>query len=302
MKGLIKKIAIIIIITSTIIFSSCERRDILDEPRSSLRININWQKGQKRSEGFFVMLYPKDKSKEVLVDFVGTDGGIIRVPRGEYDILIHSYDYESIIVNRTNSFNSAYATTSNRKIGGILKATSEKDEVILNQTDEMFYTGRFEGKTIEQANASYSVDISPIDIIIQYEYRIKIKNSANIASVYATLSGLSGSYLLGLQKLGANSVSIYSEPTFNEKWIVIKVNTFGIISGVSHKLNLKFTLTDGSTQIESFDVTDNTSELPNGGIITLETTIISLNDVVGSGGIGGTVSEWGSEDIIDIIM
>jgi len=284
-----------------ICISGCERRDLYDIPTGKLYIKINWQQEKDKSEFFYVVLYPRNNNNEVIKEFIESNGGEILVPRGIYDVLIYSYNYESIIVNLTNSFTSSYATTSAITSNLIYKNGNSKDEQILNGTDSIFYIGKYEGINIERADNNYEIEITPKNIIKNYEIKIKVVNKESVSSVSGVLSGFSGSYLLGVQALENNSVSIYSEAYFSNDWLILPINTFGIVGSCSnHTLTLKFTLLNGEKQTKSFDIKNNVNAIPNGGIIILDSTIVI--PIVTGGGIGGTVGNWGDEEGVEIVL
>lgn len=298
----IYKITIFILIFIPLIasLSSCERRDIFDMPSSKLYIKINWSQEKQKSEYFYVVLYPKDKSKEIISEFIESNGGEILVPRGIYDVLIYSYNYESIIVNLTNSFSTSFATTSSMGANLIYKNNGRKDEQILNGTDDIFYIGKYEAVNIEQADNNYEIGITPKNIIKNYEIKIKVINPESVSSVSSTVSGFSGSYLLGLQTLDNNTVSIYSQSYFEGDWLIIPINSFGLVSTSSHTLTIKFNLLNGEIQTQSYDIGEDLNEIPNGGRVVMD-SIIEIPIVTG-GGIGGSVGEWGEEGNVDIVL
>lgn len=291
-------IAILILLPLLICLFSCERRDIFDIPSSKLYIRINWQQEKQKSEFFYVVLYPKDKTKEIISDFIESSGGEILVPRGIYDVLIYSYDYESIIVNRTNSFSTSNATTSTMTANSIYK--NNKGEEILNGTDDIFYIGKYENVNIELADMNYEVEITPKNIIKNYEIKIKVINPESVSSVSSIVSGFSGSYLLGLQTLENNTVSIYSQSYFENDWLIIPINSFGLVNTSSHTLTIKFNLLNGEPMTKDYNVGDMLNAIPNGGRIIMD-SIIDIPIVTG-GGIGGSVGEWGEEGNVDIVL
>ncbi|MFA6200496.1 MAG: DUF5119 domain-containing protein [Bacteroidales bacterium] len=292
-------ITILILLPMLICISGCERRDILDIPSSKLYVKINWQQEKDKSEFFYVVLYPRNNNG-IIREFIESNGGEILVPRGIYDVLIYSFDYESIIMNLTNNFTSSYATTSSITANSIYKNQGCKDEAILNGTDKIFYIGKYEGVNIDLADNNYEIEITPKNIIKNYEIKIKVINPESASNVSAIVSGFSGSYLLGLQTLENNSVSIYSEAYFDNDWLIIPINSFGLVSTSSHTLTIKFNLLNGELKTESYDIGEDLNEIPNGGVIILDSTIVI--PIVTGGGIGGTVSNWGDEEGVDIVL
>lgn len=223
-------IAVLILLPLLATIFSCERRDVLDVPSGKLYIRINWSLEKQKSEFFYVVLYPKDKTQGIITDFIESNGGEILVPRGIYDVLIYSYDFESIIVNNTNSFSTSYATTTPMTANFTYKNRGDGTEQILNGTDEIFYVGKYEGINIEKADNNYEVEITPKNIIKNYEIRLKVLNSESASNVSAIVSGFYGTYFMGLQAPSNKLVSIYSKSYFEGDWLIIPINSFGFLS------------------------------------------------------------------------
>ena len=279
--------------------NSCERRDIYDLPTSKVHININWSMEKQKSEFFYVVFYPRDKSKPIIKNFIESDGGEISVPQGIYDVLIFSYDYEKIVVNPTNSFISSYATTNeiNQNLAYSFKSNSNK---VLNQTDEIFYISKYESLNIDMVERDYYIEMIPKNIIKKYEIRLMVDNPSSIYSAFATISGFSGSYLLAEQRTKNDNVQIFSDVIISDNNIIIPFCTFGLIPLAENTLNLRIKLTNDSIIEERFNLTDRLQPLQNGGLVIID-TIVKI-PIVTSSGIGGTVAGWGDEEGVDIVL
>lgn len=283
---------------------SCQRRDIEDLPTSSVFIKIDWKDNKAKTDFFYVLVYPRDSRLEVTKTFIESDGGYIQVPRGKFDIIIFSYDYEHIIVRQSNKFMGAYATTSVSDPDRAYKSTDYvdlKSLLILNSTDETFYTGVFENLEINDIGKDYKIEIAPKNVIKNYEIKIKVTNPDNIAKLYAIVSGFSGSYLMGSQTLANDLVAIHASMTLEDDFLVMPLNTFGKVRGSENIMTIKLILLSGEERYYNFNTTNAINNLPNGGIIIMD-SIVDIPVISGSGGIGGTVGDWGDEDGVDIVM
>lgn len=285
---------------SIVLIFSCERRDVLEEPYSSINIKVNWQKEKIKTDFFYVIAFPKDSTKQIIRDFIPTYGGVIQVPSGEYDILIFSYDYESIIVNTTNSLYKSYSTTNAKKKNDY-KDFALMDYPIFSQPDEIFYVGRCENISATKEKTTYTVNIDPINTVKKYTIKIKAYNTSSLSSGYAIVSGFSGRYLMGLQKIDNLAVGVFSDIEFNEKWITLSLNTWGVYYNATHELNFSFTLTNGEVQTEVFNIDDKITNLPNGGEIIIDGESVVFKEVGSqTGGIGGEVTGWDDEENVNI--
>ncbi len=292
---------IISIIIGQVLMVGCERRDLVDIPTSSLYIKTNWDGEEKaKSEFFYVAVYPQDGKGEVITSFIQSEGGYVMVPRGKFDVLIYSFDYESIMVGLTSRFLTSYATTSQAKPNNLFKSF-QPNKSILNETDSLFYTGTYEGINIEYADNEYIIEISPKNIIYHFEIKVEIYNPESIAEIHGLVSGLSGSYLLGKKELANDSVSIKTRLHLDKEYMVFSFNTFGLVPNSNHSLSVDIGLLNNDNRVFKFDITRELLRIPNGGSITLD-SIIDIPLVSTGGGMGGTVVGWGNEEGVEIIL
>ena len=140
----------LILIIIQILMVGCERRDLVDIPTSSLYIKVNWDEETKaKTQFFYVAIYPQDPKEDVITSFIESDGGYVNVPRGKFDILIYTYDYEMIMVRITDKFSTSYATTSPARLNSFKMLHAQSGAKIINETDSIFYTGTYQGLEIE---------------------------------------------------------------------------------------------------------------------------------------------------------
>jgi len=295
-----KKIYIIISLVLSIMFAtSCERRDIFELPTAKVHIKINWSLEKQKTEFFYVVVYPIDKSKPIIRDFIESDGGVVAIPQGKYDILIYSFNYEKIVVNPSNSLLNSVATTNdiNQYFAGMLKSISTR---VLNETDEIFYISKYESLEIDDIEKDFYIEMTPKNIIKKYEIRIMVDNPSSIYSAFATISGFSGSYLLGQQRTMKDNVSLLSDVIIIDDKIVIPFCTFGLIPFEENNLNLRIKLINDSILEEQINITNQIQPMPNGGLIIID-TLLKI-PIVTSSGIGATVGGWTDEEGVDIIL
>ena len=295
-----KKIFIIISLFLSIMFiTSCERRAIFELPTAKVHINIKWSLEKQKTEFFYVVVYPRDRSKPIIRDFIESDGGDVAIPQGKFDILIYSFNYEKIVVNQSNSFLSSSATTNdiNQFFANMLKSTPTR---VINETDEVFYISKYESLEIDDIEKDFYIEMTPKNVIKKYEIRIMVENSSSIYSAFATISGFSGSYLLGQQRPMNDNVSLFSDVIISDDKIVIPFCTFGLIPFEENNLNLRIKLINDSIMEHKFNITNQIQPIPNGGLIILD-TLLKI-PIVTSSGIGATVGGWSDEEGVDITL
>lgn len=305
MNRIIKHTLLLVLTGILIIASSCHRRDIEDLPTSSVFIKIDWKNLKAKTDFFYVLIYPRDIRIGTSKTFIESDGGYIQVPRGKFDLIIYSYDFEHIIVKQSDSFFGAYASTTVSDPERSYKNSDYvdlKSLLILNSTDEVFYTGIFKNLEINEVGKEYNISIAPSNKIKNYEFRIKVTNPENISRLYAIVTGFSGSYFLGSQSLANDLVAIHSNMHLEGDYLVMYLNTFGKIRGSENILTIKLLLLNGEERYYNFNTTSAINNLPNGGGIMMDSIVDIPVITGGSGGIGGEIIGWGNEEGIDIIM
>lgn len=305
MKIKLKNLFFILSVTIVNIFMvGCERRDLTDLPTSSLYIKTIWEDDIKaKSQFFYVAVYNQDGKSDVITSFIESDGGYVSVPRGKYDILIYSFDFESIIIKLTKEFFTSYATTTQAKPNNVFKIF-KPNEKTLNETDTLFYTGTYEGIDIDYSDNEYIVEIAPKNIIKHFEIRVGVTNPESIGDIHGVVSGLSGSYLLGRKETANDSVSVKTRLRLDKdkKYLIFNFNTFGLIPNSTHYINVDVELMNNENRFFGFNITRELKRIPNGGIITLDSIVDLPIVTVGGGGIGASVGDWGGEEGVDIIL
>lgn len=303
-----RKAVYILALAMLIITSSCTRRDLVELPTSRLYINVDWTKfgAKSKTDYFYVLAYQRNSTttKSNVSTFIEGDGGYISLPRGVFDIIIYTYDYEAIVVRETDRFFSALATTppSDPERTFKDKLMNFDDFLILNQTDEVFYTGIYEGVSIEEVGIEYEISIAPDDVVKNYEIHVEVENAGGLVGVYGIVSGLSGSYMLGEHKPADDPVSIHGEMRLKDGELIMHLSTFGKIKDRSSSFIVRTILNNGETLFFEFDITDDMDDLPDGGLIIID-DIIELPYIGGTGGgMGASVDDWGEEEGVDIEM
>ena len=312
-------ISAIVLLMITGILSSCEHKDLCyDHPhRQNVEVVFDWSDAPDANPSTMsVYLYPEKGGEPIRYVLTNNKGGIISVPSGTYDVIGINSDKETHRVNGTVNFRSFVVSSSvTRALQGLLAAMAkaeprargtEKERVM--QGPEMLYSSKAEKVVVKPAGEKTIITLKPKARVNQFS--VEIQNVENINSVKAmsgSLSGLSGGWMSGLDKLSEEKVTtpfvINRDPDLpivrgSEKLFGHCPETAG-----KHMLMIYAQLTDGTNWYYEVDVTDqmhDPKQDPNHIKIVLDKLPLPKVDIPGSG-MAPSVDKW-NEIHIDIIM
>ncbi len=104
---------LLLLLGLSVLLVGCEFRDILDDyPVSGVQIKLNW-KGvtDQLPEGMRVIFYPKSEEGGKVEGWLAAEGGEVKVPPGDYDIVIYNYNTECVLIRGEKSFETIEAYT-----------------------------------------------------------------------------------------------------------------------------------------------------------------------------------------------
>lgn len=248
-------------------------------------------------------------------------GGIVNMTPGEHQILFYNNNTEYIVFNDISLAANALATTRTRTrttYHGNSKAPSgtRADEVTVNPPDALFAT-YIESYTPVKSMEAPVEDITLRPLVFRYYIRFHFTKGANkVALARGALAGMAGSVFLTDGHTSPDAVTVLFDcetpDGTNDLLVEAVVNTFGVPNLPSHPnytrapffgLTLELRLKDG-TIIDpiDFDITDQISLQPRGGVIDITDERLDIPDDVGNegsqGAFGVAIDDWGEyEDI-----
>jgi len=236
-------IFIFIILSLLIGFYSCCKEGSSwewgDEKGSDLSLDFRWDKlrqGELLPNGLKLVLYSEAK-KTVLIKDIDAEEYTIRVPRGEYKLLVFNNDIENIAFDRLYDFDKASAylrSTAETK-------TQEPDEVMEAQR---FYSANIPGfGTGDNKRTIITVNMSPmtksIDITINSEF------ISEIASCSAILTNVASRVHLSSGQYEQSSLAKYRFTVSGDSGFKSNKQVFAIINPSTCVINLDYTTKDG---------------------------------------------------------
>lgn len=264
-------------------------------------------------------LYPQSGSDYLRYDLVGKDGGTIKAPLGSFDSFCYNSDGDYIVYRNTDSYDTFELTTNTTELtpnisnlgmslSSAPRASGTEDQRVAHQPDSV-WTSKLENVILEyDGTDDHSVTLYPHQAFITIEVEIhNCENLQYVLGVDASLSGLSGGWLPGLDKEGTELVTVPFSPSISDDYTTLsgKLTAFGHCpDGVvnEHILMVYVVLGDGNGYSYSFDVTEDIHESEDQVHIILYLDSLPVpKPIVNGGGFKPEVGDW-DDVVIDIPM
>lgn len=269
-KELHKAIAGCLAVMLLPLLTACEHKDLCyDHPHSaSVEVVFDWTEAPDAYPATMSLyLYPEDGSEPMRYEFTKREGGTIVVPEGMYDALCVNSDKETHRIVDKERMETFQVTTGNtRSLRGTLATRSE---------------------TAPKARVNTcSVEVR------------NVENLRHVSALSASLTGMAGGWLAGIDELTTEKVTIPFEVRANEDKTQLSGNLtfFGHCpkeAGV-HKLMIYALMSDGSTYYFEADVTDqlhDAAQDPTHIVIVIDKLPLP-KPITGGGGLQPSVKDW----------
>lgn len=306
--------------------TSCVHRTFEYESSETawLDVQFDWCNAPDANpESMSLYLFPADGGESLRYEFIGRDGGTIRVAPGLYHAICVNSDTRDVYYRNTHSHGTFDITTSEAASlnfgsvnDGLLqnlsipRAPGTEEQTLVNQPPllwshsimsfEVLISPKAESRTSNQVLIMY-----PERIVDTYD--VTVRNIVNAHSLYAlsaTISDMSDGYLAGQHMPNEIPATLTLEMAHNKENATAfgSFFTFGHcpVGKRSHKLLLLALLNDGSKCYFEFDVSDQ-AHMPPGpdNVHHIVVECIELPQTAGNpeGGFAPSVDDWQSVDI-----
>lgn len=234
------------------------------------------------------------------------EGGVVYMTPGEHQVLFYNNDTEYVVFNDISLLANASATTRTRTRAtyiGNSKSPMLRAEETVNPPDNLF-AHYIESYTAEKAQVAPIENITLKPLVFRYLIRYHFKSGAEyVALARGALAGMAGSVFLTDGHTGTEPVTILFDAE-TEMWgVEAVVNTFGVPNFPNpdytraefYGLNLEVRLRNGYILNFDFDITDQITLQPRGGVIDVYDIEIP-EDVANEedkGAFGVAMDDWG---------
>ena len=239
---------------------------------------------------------------------IPAEGGRIYMDEGTNQLLFYNNDTEYIVFNDLLSSASATATTRTRTRGGFKELHGEERSIA---PPDMLFSAFIEDY---EARKSYTNTEIPVTMRpLTYTYLVRYEFSAGqqyVALARGALAGMAESVYLQDGHTGSSAATILYDCSMEDFGAVALVPSFGVPdhpgdfyggtrAARTYSLNLDVKLTNGKMMSFDFDVTDQVSRQPRGGVIIVRDIAITPEDA-GGGGFDVDVDGWGEYQDVEM--
>ena len=283
-------------------------------PLTMLACLADSQTGDVMSEGIL-----KNQGKDARGNYID---GYVAAPSGEYSLLVYQLGSPLTLIKNTENYFSIQAYTpavSDRVLAQLEYTSKVVDSQTIVQEPEHIMVSRYNGihlnhservDTLKTAEGDYFTARS---IAKSYYLQLNVTGVRWVKSASAVLSGLSGSSLLCREEgmIETDPVNLYFSMRYNSSQkrssnedsveaLYATFTTFGKIPELTSELtlNFEFTKSDGSSQVESIDITEvfKTPPAIENQWLLLDKEITITKPIGGSGGMDPGVGGWKDEE------
>ena len=253
------------------LLTACEHKDLCyDHPHSaSVEVVFDWVNAPDANPATMSLyLYPEDGSEPMRYEFTDRAGGTIAVPVGVYDAICVNSDKETHRIQNKERQETFEVTTGNtRSLRGTLSTRSETAPLARGAEEErsvmepeVLWSDHAEGLEVRLEAGVQRLVLTP-------EFRVKlcsveirnVENLRHVAALSASVTGMSGGWLPGIDCLTDEKVTIPFEVHANEEKTTLtgSLTFFGHCpkEAGEHKLMIYALMSDGNTYYYEEDVT-----------------------------------------------
>lgn len=309
-KELHKAIAGCLAVMLLPLLTACEHKDLCyDHPHSaSVEVVFDWTEAPDAYPATMSLyLYPEDGSEPMRYEFTKREGGTIVVPEGMYDALCVNSDKETHRIVDKERMETFQVTTGNtRSLRGTLATRSETapkargaEEERSVMEPEALWSDHAERLDIGPASGVKRIVLTPKPRVNTCSVEVRnVENLRHLSALSASLTGMAGGWLAGIDELTTEKVTIPFEVRANEDKTQLSGNLtfFGHCpkeAGV-HKLMIYALMSDGSTYYFEADVTDqlhDAAQDPTHIVIVIDKLPLP-KPITGGGGLQPSVKDW----------
>ena len=266
-----------------------------------------------KPEGLRVVVY--DKEGNHMTHNIKPDGGVVSIYKDLNDLLFYNNDTEYIVFSTTSNDVTTRATTrattrSRMRSTYLGSEFANEGEQTLTAPDMLYanyYTDHLAEKVVEPVDLPVTLQPLVFTYKVRYEFESGLEY---VMRARGALTGMASSVLLNTGETSSEPATLLYDCDMTDFGARARVNSFGIPSFPNqhyptrtenkHSLNLEVLLKNGKTVNFNWDVTDQVSQQPHGGVIVIDGIVIEEEDgMEGSGAFDVTVNDWGEyEDII----
>ena len=301
------------------LLAACEHKELCYDHThiTPVEVVFDWSEApDAKPATMSLYLYPEDGSSPMRYEFTGREGGTINVPMGVYDAVCLNSDQETQRIQNKEHARTFEVTTGNtRALRGQLADKSETAPLARGaETErsvlqpEALWTDHAERIDIRPENGRNRLVLIPASRVTRCTVEIRnVENLRHADAVSASLTGMAGGWLPGINKLTDERVTVPFEMNANSEKTALsgELTFFGHCPETvgTHKLMIYAQMSDGNIYYFEEDVTDQLHDPlqdPTHVVIKLDKLPLP-KPISGGGGLQPSVKDW-QEIHIDLPM
>ena len=261
--------------------------------------------------GLRILVYHENGSNNIVN--IATDGGVVQMRHGSHSLLFYNNDTEYIVFDDMQSYASARATTRSRTRSSYLgNSYLNGDEEKTVNAPDMLYGNYVEFYHVERKTETEVLPVVMRPLVFTYLVRFEFKHGLEyVALARGALAGMAEVVWLNNGRTSEKTATILYDCTLHDFGVQGLVRSFGIPdfhserftagSGRKYALNLEVRLKNGKIKSFDFDVTEEMSVLPRGGVIVVKGIEIPDDEGMdGGSGFDVSVEGWGEYEDIEL--
>lgn len=316
MKTALKLAACAAIMLAT---ASCHHKDLIFEHAGSADVEVvfDWRNAPDANpESMALYMFDNSDGSSLRYIFPGRDGGIIRIPSGNYDGLGLNSDDNDWAVMRSSSdietFETSTPDATSLSAYGLasraLPRAEGTDDERMASTPGMLWSNRQDNIDLPVSTSRKIITLYPEEAVCHYT--VDIEDVQNIEYIHGgeidgTLSGMSESFMHGRNEASDTHVTMPFTLTVDEatKSLHSEFLTFGESPDTRypHKLTAYLFLSDGSKWYYIFDAGDQIYNAPDPHHVHIVLRGLTIPKPLTGGGFNPDVGDWQPE-YIDLTM
>ncbi|MCM1354981.1 MAG: DUF5119 domain-containing protein [Staphylococcus sp.] len=310
MTGIVTRLAAMAVAcVMTVVLTGCEHKDLCYDHSHSAEIEIRfrWEQAPDAEPNTMVVNFFSLDGKHVAVrEFSSRDGGVVKIEAGEYRILFHNGEMESVreLVDNFDYYSlqtieEALLAPMSRVDMPPRPSVSSKEPV--RSKAETIWAGRHDYVLVERNKPGQFIELYPEEVTASYTVEVvNVKNLRDNIDISAALSGLS-------ERLNISSVSAAGVPVTvpfevrrkDSSTLEAAFVTFGHCPDDNNVRHIMSIYTS-SKKYFNFDVTDQVHTAPDDKNIYIRIDGLTLPEE--ADGLTPSINDWDEVENIEIKM
>ena len=302
-----------------LLLAACDKKELCYEhPHNALlQVTFDWKEApDAKPATMSLYLFLDDGSEPMRYEFTDRAGGTIAIPEGVYDAICVNSDKETHRIADKERMETFQVTTGNaRSLRGSLATRSETAPLARGAEEERsvqepgtLWSDHAEGLEVRLNAGQQKVVLTPESRVKRCSVEIRnVENLRHVAAISASLTGMAGGWMPGIDRLTDEKVTIPFEVNANREKTALtgSLTFFGHCpkEAGGHKLMIYALMADGNAYYYEEDVTGQLhapAQDPTHIKIVLDKLPLP-RPATGGGGLQPSVKEW-QEVRIDLPM